>query len=340
MINRLYDVVIVGAGPAGCTVARYLSKNYRILLIDRLKFPRKKSCGGILVEESINFLKKLNIPGSLFSVPRYVDLKLLDWDNNIEIDTKRNFWNISRIAFDSWMLDLVDKDVQILEETRFVNLKRNPNDIKILIKRNGKKFVIRTKSVVGADGAPSTIREEILQNKTTYYITIQNWIKNSSKSNNFIFFIYNKNITDFYSWVIPKEDHLIIGSAATNKIEEKIHLLMMGIKKKLNITGESLKKEYAMILRPRSEMDIALGSGKILLAGEAAGLISPSTGEGISFALRSGFACAQALNTNFNNPLPEYQNLCLPLILEIKEKIKKSKILSNPQKRMKMFQNL
>jgi flavin-dependent dehydrogenase len=73
------------------------------------------------------------------------------------------------------------------------------------------------------------------------------------------------------------------------------------------------------------------------LVGEAAGLISPSTGEGISFALRSGEECARALNTNITDALQEYIRLCKPLVSEIVSKMGKAEGLSNQKTRANML---
>ncbi|MEM5798986.1 MAG: colicin M resistance protein CbrA, partial [Candidatus Aenigmatarchaeota archaeon] len=93
-------------------------------------------------------------------------------------------------------------------------------------------------------------------------------------------------------------------------------------------------------LRPQSSLDCTLGKGRVLLVGEAAGLVSPASGEGISFALRSGYNCAKALNANFKNGLIEYKKLCQNLLDEIETKIKRAKILSNPIKRLALLKNL
>ena len=53
---KKYDLVIIGAGPAGCILCKELEQKKKILLIDGVKFPRNKPCGGILVKESQNLL--------------------------------------------------------------------------------------------------------------------------------------------------------------------------------------------------------------------------------------------------------------------------------------------
>lgn len=93
--------------------------------------------------------------------------------------------------------------------------------------------------------------------------------------------------------MIPKNGHLVIGSALQSETTKmKYDLFKAKLAEKFGVNGEVLRKEAHLIFRPSSINDIFLGTGNLMLFGEAAGLVSPSTGEGISFALRSGHYCA------------------------------------------------
>ncbi len=344
-INSEYDVVIVGAGPASCVTAKFLSEDYNVLMVDRLKFPRKKTCGGLLVEESQEFLEKFykNIPKNIFSAPKYLDLKTIDWDNNLERSFKRKLWNVSREKFDDWLLKQTRRSVCFFSKTNFLHFEKKEKEIKVLLGINNDKIIIKTKYLVFGGGLfPFTIKKNLIKNRPRYYIAIQHWIKYDEKCERIkdnTYFIYDNEITDFYSWLIPKKDNLIIGSALkqNSNIKDRMKILKKKLKERFGISGRVIKKEVAVLSRPKDENDIFLGKDNIIFIGEAAGLISPSTSEGISFALRSGYNCAEAINNDFQNALSLYKKLSKDLINEIKEKTKKSDILSNPKKRKKMF---
>jgi len=337
LLNK-YDVIIVGAGPAGCSVAKFLSDKYKVLVVDRLKFPRTKPCGGILVEETQDFIKNWPPPSSIFSYPKYLNLRMIDWNNNLERDNKRKLWNVSRENFDQWLLKKTRNGVYFFSQTKFLHFNKKKNAIEVFLNINSKEVVFKTKYLIAANGPFSSIRKYLRKKPIRYYIAVQYWIKHKGIDDN-IYFIYDNEITDFYSWVIPKKESLILGSALEkdDDIKNKMKLLRSKLKKKLGIGGKTIKKEAAILSRPESGKDIFLGSGNIFFVGEAAGLISPSTGEGISFALRSGYNCAKAINEDSQNAFSLYKIFSKDLIKEIKEKTKKANILSDPKKRKKMF---
>lgn len=341
--NRIlpeYDIVIVGAGPAGCSVANFLSKDYKVLLLDWSRFPRDKPCGGILVEETQNFISKIILPKSIFSYPKFLNLKYTDWNNNLEVNQKRSFLNVNRRSFDYWLLELSKGKIHFSPKTKFLDFEKKENGTNILIEKNNEKKIIKSKYLVGACGASSNLIKNVRKKQIRQYLAVQYWIRSDKDINN-LHFIYDNDITDFYSWIIPKGNYLIIGSALPkDNINEKFQLFENKLKEKMNIHEIGFKKEIAIISRPESINDIVFGDSHMLLVGESAGFISSSTGEGISFALKSGYNCAQALNYNFENAFEKYKELCQPLLEEIMKKIKKAEILSNPVKRLGLFKTI
>ena len=337
-LNNEYDIIIVGAGPAGCCVAKFLSNEYNVLMIDQSKFPRSKSCGGLIAEEAQDFIKNWKLPKSIFSYPKYLDLKIIDWNNNLEMDIKKKLWNVSREDFDYWLLKKSRNDIQFSSETKFLRFEKKRKSIEVLLKVNNKKEVVKTKYLVGANGSFSNIRNVLIKKPMRHYIAVQYWLKHTDTYNS-AYFIYDNEITDFYSWIIRKEENLIIGSALErgSNIKNKMEILKNKLKKRLNITGNVFKEEVAILSRPENKKDIFLGNDKIFLVGESAGFISSSAGEGISFAMRSGYNCAKALNKDFENPLFLYNKFSENLINEIKGKIDKANILSDSKKRVEIF---
>ncbi len=332
-----YDVVIIGAGPGGCFAAKTLTDDYKTLILDRNVFPRSKPCGGMLVQESMEALKKFHPPEAVFTSPKRLSLHYLDWDNNLESKTKRGFYNVSRERFDYWVFQLMkNSPARYLTETKLTKIEQKKDHTELTILRDFKK-VIKAKRVIAADGHESLVRRTLAKNDVQKYLAIQEPVEKTPED--YATFIFDNAITDFYSWIIPKRSFTIVGSAIPLGSYVQFDYFKKKIWQKLSLRTSG-RVEAAVILRPRGEEEIFLGEKNVLVTGEAAGLISPSTGEGISYAIRSGINAASAINNNSDEPFDEYKKLCKPLRDEIKKKNEKAKMLSDPKKRKEYWKNL
>jgi len=191
---------------------------------------------------------------------------------------------------------------------------------------------VTTQYLIGADGSMSKTRRLAFDSVTPArsYVTVQEWIV-PQKQINYFAGIYDKMLTPYFCWLIPKEDMLIVGGGftKTDRIPPKLDQFKSLLKDKLSIYGETVRREGDIILSPKSMREVCIGQGQVLLAGEAAGLISSGTGEGISFALRSGFYCAEAINTDFRRAFSHYSRLVKPLLSSMRKKIIKARLLSH-----------
>ena len=120
------------------------------------------------------------------------------------------------------------------------------------------------------------------------YICIQEWYRADSSGRNYYGAVFDDEITDFYSWTIPKEDRIILGSALAPRgdVLRRFDLLKTRLKEYGFDFGERLARNGAYLYRPVRGSHICTGGGRIALVGEAAGLISPSSAEGS--VMRSG----------------------------------------------------
>lgn len=327
-----YDVIIVGAGPAGCIAGHFLNNGFSTLVINSKKLPRNKLCGGVLVKEAQKFLEEYNPPSTFKVKPYYLDVKYVNWATDEEKLVKKDFLNIDRNKFDEWLSTLLDKEnISIGDGIKLVDFTytKDKKHLVVILEENGSLKPIVSKYLIGCDGALSKTREIIEAKRIPYYIGIQETMKGTLDS---AYFIYDESITDFYSWLIPKGDEIVVGSALQPyKAMEKFKLFKEKVRKKYGIKNNG-KISFALLFRPRSKSDIFLGDSNVLLAGEAAGLISPSSAEGISFALQSGKFCAEAMNAEPNNPMKIYKEKCGPLLERMNLKFHKiglkSKILA------------
>jgi len=324
-----YDIVIIGAGPAGSTLARMLEDKFDILLVDKRpldKEPSKhiKNCGGLIAPDAQKALASfgLSLPKEVLVSPQMFCVKTLDFDNDLQRTYQKHYINVDRERYDRWLVSLCDERVEKAFSTRFRGaIKKEEEYIITLLNKDRTKVQVSTNFIVGADGANSKVKKDLLGKQSLEpkrYISIQEWFPNTTKLNEFVA-IFDKEISDFYSWIIPKDDGILFGSAIQEgKDATTYHNLQ---KEKLKALGYDLsnpsKKEACYILRPQSSKAIYLGKDNIALIGEASGLISPTSAEGISYAMLSAKQLAQAFLENEHSILKFYEKKSKKLLRNI-----------------------
>lgn len=289
-----YATIVAGAGPAGILAAREAAKRGPVLLVDSSALPRDKSCGGMLNEYAQEFLASMSpVPDELVLEPSHVNFRYWDWDRDIRKATELRFLNVDRRGFDDWMLGLLPDNVRILGERAVVGLEQDDRGVSVTLKNGNGPEVVRCEHLVGADGARSSVRRGLGIGSVATYVTLQDFVRLEGPLEPYFDCIYMRDLGDAYaySYVVPKGDRAIIGSVyyPRTKRPGDIHERSLEIlRKRLPQLGEQVKREASVALYVRAAADVVPGLGRVLLAGEAGGFMSPTSGEGISYAMNSG----------------------------------------------------
>lgn len=338
----MYDIIIIGGGPAGSTLARLLGGKHKILLLDKRElispkishFTFRKCCGGLVAPDAQYMLAKmgLGVPREVLVGPQLFTVRTIDIQNNIERYYQRHYINVDREKFDSWLVSLIPSEVDIRCSTLFKSYEIKDGLISVKLITGGREYSEKTKFLVGADGANSLLRRQLTGRKfEKTYISIQEWYK-EEQSQPYFSAIFDNSVSDYYSWTIPKEEYLIVGAALMpgKNVERKFKLL----KEKLIIRGfnfdRKAKKHGAFMLRPLNAGQVFLGEGGIAFAGEAAGWISPTSAEGISYAFRSAIALAESFKSSPEKLIEKYCRKTKGLRINIMQKNLKSPFMYNP----------
>ncbi len=333
MMSEIYDVAVVGAGPAGAFFARELArlrKDVRIALIDGQTEARKKPCGGLLAPDAQKLFAQLDMtmPNSVLADPQIFTVQTIDIGAGQTRYYQRHYLNMDRYRFDKWLLSLVPETVHIISD-RVKNIERAEGVYRLTL-HHGE---ITAHTVVGADGSGSCVRRMLGKKFPKQYTAVQEWYRCTDTVLPYYSCIFDKETSSSCSWTIHKDGYVIFGGAFERSSPRKPFEEQ---KKRLehfigHPFGEPIKREACLVSSPRSFFDFCCGRDGAYLIGEAAGFISASSFEGISYALCSGRLLAQAFaRGEGRGVLRAYRRSSLGMRLKLCTKIFKRAVLCTP----------
>ncbi|KAB8160238.1 geranylgeranyl reductase family protein [Streptomyces sp. 3MP-14] len=297
--RTVWDVVVVGAGPGGSSAARAAAEaGRRVLLLEKAELPRYKTCGGGIIGPSRDALP----PG--FELPLRDRVHAVTFSLNGRLARTRRskrmlFGLVNRPEFDQRLAQAAVKAGAELRTGVTVSRVEQhgpavPDRRTVAVVLAGGEIVL-ARAVVGADGSASRIgahvgvRLDQVDLGLEAEIPVPPEVAGDWRGRVLIDW---GPLPGSYGWVFPKGDVLTVGvisargeGAATKRYLEEF----IG---RLGLSGFEPAVSSGHLTRCRTD-DSPLSRGRVLVCGDAAGLLEPWTREGISFALRSGRLAGQ-----------------------------------------------
>ena len=332
------DIAVIGGGPAGATFARELAKtkpDMKIVLIDEKPRTGSKVCGGLLAPDAQKVLAQfdLDLPKSILADPQIFDVRTIDLASGITRNYQRHYLNMDRAAFDEWLLSLIPESVSVIRG-KCSNI---TDSFRFDVITDEGKFSLSADRIVGADGGSSVVRRSFFDTPSKLYISIQEHFRDEGGDMPSYSCIYDPETSDSCSWTIRKDGYVIFGGAFDIKGGREAYFRQKArVEAHLGRSfGEATKIEACLLTSPRKSGDFIFGKDGVYLIGEAAGLISASSFEGISSAFLSGkyLADSFASSRDPEKILKNYKKKAKKLQLKLFLKIPKMKILCSPRLR-------
>ena len=321
-LKSSYDIVIIGAGPAGATLARMLdSEKYSVLIIDGAEH-HEKVCGGLISPDAQYVLAKYDIclPSEILASPQLFSVRTIDLSDGLTRYYRRNYLNVNREKFDDFLRSMIFEGADILK-ARCEAVERESDGFSITLS-DGR--TVKCKYLVGADGASSIVRKSLFKEQKIHkYTAIQEWYE-ASRENPYYSCVFDNDTSDGCSWIFFKDGEIVFGGAFDIKNSreafeaQKEKLVKLGVVPE-NVFATPKKIEACLVSRPKITNGIFLGDDRVFLIGEAAGFISPSSFEGISYAMLSAEKLAFSMNTA-DSPekiIKKYRKGALKLMLKV-----------------------
>jgi flavin-dependent dehydrogenase len=303
-----------------------------------------KCCGGLLAPDAQKSLAVLGLglPRHVLMEPQVFVVRVIDVRRRLERFYQRHYINMDRGAFDRWLVSLVPETVDVRGSCRFLWCEAGGGSFRIELACHGHTRAERARAVIGADGAGSRLRRAVCGARASpkVYAAVQEWCE-ADETLPYFSVIFDRDVTDYYSWTIPKDGFLVVGSAlpAGAGWRARFGLLRERLADFGFRLGRSTRREGALLLRPTWPRQVCAGAGGIGLIGEAAGWISPSSAEGLSYAFRSAMMMADALRDGLDGFLGRYRSRARALWWNVLRKNAKSLFIHRPGVRMMVMRS-
>jgi len=306
---QTFDVVVIGGGPAGATAADDLARGgAKVLLLDRAG--RIKPCGGAVPPR---LMRDFEIPESLLVARATAARMVAPSDRQVDIPIENGYVGmVDREFFDEWLRARAATHGAHRQSGQFERLERDDDGCAVVQFRvrdpaqpgglAGTPHRVRAKAVIGADGARSEVARQALPDAAERgaFVFAYHEIVRTPAAQPAGFegsrceVHYRGSLSpDFYGWMFPHGNTISIGSGSADR-GFSLRGAVADLRRRLALSGaETLRREGAPIpMKPLPRWD---NGRDVLLAGDAAGVVAPASGEGIYYAMACGRMAGEAV---------------------------------------------
>ncbi|MGB8265344.1 MAG: geranylgeranyl diphosphate reductase [Candidatus Velthaea sp.] len=304
------DVIVVGANCGGSIAAGELAATgANVILLER-DVKRKKPCGGAIPPKA---MREFGIPTSIIE-RRVTQAAVIGPDNTtVEMDVRGSVPRdddyiimVTREILDRTLREKAQQAGAQLREASFVS-QETQSDGKIRVRiryRDEREEYLDCDALIGADGAGSLVAKSVGRPVVRHASAIQERLELPNEAMEFYenraeLYLGDDISPDFYGWVFPKSDHVAVGTGCRPEHANRSYAFLEGVKAR---AGGKLRGARRILLEGHPlpmHRSKKLTYGRVLLVGDAGGMVAHTSGEGIYFSMASGRMAAQAVHGFF-----------------------------------------
>ena len=295
-MTDFYDAVVVGGGPCGATAANNLARAGRsVLLLD--KAGRTKPCGGAIPPRLI---QDFGIPGDLLAARVTSARMIAPSENAVDMPIENGFVGmVDRAVFDEWLRNRAAANGAVRRIGQFEAIGRDAagNALVQFRSADGSAASVAARVVIGADGAKSKVAAQCIPGAKdiphvfAYHEIVRSPAAGFDGTRCDVYY-QGRLSPDFYGWVFPHGDTTSVGSGSMQK-GFSLRQSVTNLRQAAGLNdAETIRREGAPIpLHPMRRWD---DGRDVIVAGDAAGVVAPASGEGIYYAMEGGRLAAEA----------------------------------------------
>jgi len=286
--TEIWDVAVIGAGPAGAMAAlAAASQGKRVVILERFRIPRHKTCAGGLIGVSMNALPAGFTPPVQATATSFT-FSLSGGPERTKTSRRPLVNLVRRDEFDALLVDVaVAAGAAVYDNTVVTHLTVEDDAVRVTTRNQGD---MRARVVVGADGSAgrSAAYVGVVLDQVDLGLEVE-LVTPSGQAGDWAdrILIDWGTIPGGYAWVFPKGGTLSVGVIAERGHPDLTRSYLSEFLARLDLDQQEVVVSSGHLTRCRTR-DSPLYRDRVLVAGDAAGLLEPWTREGISFALRSG----------------------------------------------------
>lgn len=332
-----FDVIVAGAGPAGAFCAYLLARRgARVALVEQAKLPRYKPCGGGVTWKAARLLP--------FDIRPVVEREIQGLALSYRAGPVRRFqagqtlcYTVMRDRFDCFLVEqAVAAGALLFDGQAVMALDAGAAGVRVVTS----ELSLTARALVGADGAKGIVARAVgLRPASMRYVAmecelrLEPYLGRVPLDTLTLDFVCDAARDLEYAWVFPKAGLLSVGVAGGERAGGAIrayvrrYFAAQGFRQEdaVRVAGHTLPCRLAPTL---------LVAGRVLLAGDAAGLVEPFTGEGIAYALKSARIAAEVLLEALDGRLPDLRAYQRRIDVEILPDLRRAYVFSRLARRI------